>query len=80
MNSPATGAETRAQAVAGQAWARPESLAIDRTRGDPNSAAISVTQNPCDVPVRATVQNRKRTGIRIFFIGVRIRTYSIFRR
>jgi hypothetical protein len=33
---------------------------------------------PWDVLVRATVQNRKRAGIKIFFIGVRTRTYSDF--
>jgi len=33
---------------------------------------------PCNVLVRATVQNPKRAGTEIFFIGVRTRTYGDF--
>jgi hypothetical protein len=45
-----------------------------------NPVAIPATQNPCDVPIRATVQNLKRVDTEIFFIGVRTRTYGDFGR
>jgi len=35
-------------------------------------------RDPCDVLIRATVQNPKRVGINIFFIRVRTRTYRDF--
>ncbi len=36
-------------------------------------------KNPYDVLVRATVQNQKRAGAKIFFTGLRTRTYDDFK-